>query len=395
MGKCMHFNRESIERISMPTDRDRSEYRDSKEPGLYLYSSRGGAKTFYLYRKFRGKPLRIKIGRYPDFSVTAARERARELKGMLAKGEMPQTTPTTNKPEQVTLGEIGREYLRVRNLSKGSVKLYQGRLDTQLKPWSGRPIASISKKQLVALHGDIARKSGKHMADLTMKLFGAIYNFFMDRHDHPGPNPVKTLSANKLWKTSAADRRQGIIARNDLPKWFRVVMRHESKDERDYLFLLLMTGMRRTEAVTMRWEHVDFEKKMFTVHETKNGKSHSLPMTGFLEELFQSRFRGKRNQTGLVFPSQRDRNAPMYVSTLSERIGKEAGISFTLHDLRRTFITMADELDLSEYVVKRLVNHSTASDVTAGYIISEVDRLREPLEKITQYILSLAGEQNE
>ena len=65
MGKCIHFNRESIEGISAPADRDRTEYRDRKEPGLYLYCSRGGARTFYLYRKFRGKPLRVKIGRYP------------------------------------------------------------------------------------------------------------------------------------------------------------------------------------------------------------------------------------------------------------------------------------------------------------------------------------------
>ena len=318
---------------------------------------------------------------------------------MLAKGEMPQTKPTVHKHEQVTLGEIGSEYIRVRNLSRNSVELYQGRLDIQLKHWVDHPIVSISKKQLITLHGVIARKSGKHMADITLRLFGAFYNFFMDRYDYPGPNPVKTLSVNKLWKTSAADRRQGIITKDDLPKWFRTVMQHESEDERDYLLLLLMTGMRKTEAVTMRWEHVDFEKKMFTVYKTKNGKPHSLPMTDFLEEMFRNRFKDKRSQTGLVFPSNRPplrkKGAPMNVSTLSDRISKEAGMSFTLHDLRRTFITLADGLDFSGHVVKRLVNHSTTADVTAGYIISEVDRLREPSEKITQHILSLVGEKNE
>ena len=68
-----------------------------------------------------------------------------------------------------------------------------------------------------------------------------------------------------------------------------------------------------------------------------------------------------------------------------------SGIEFTLHDLRRTFITVAESLDISVYAVKRLVNHKMSNDVTAGYIIADVERLREPMQKITDYLLKLAG----
>ena len=65
-------------------------------------------------------------------------------------------------------------------------------------------------------------------------------------------------------------------------------------------------------------------------------------------------------------------------------------MKFTLHDLRRLFITQADALDLSTFVVKRLVNHSMGSDVTSGYVVSDVERLRGPMQKIEDRILSLA-----
>ena len=58
-----------------------------------------------------------------------------------------------------------------------------------------------------------------------------------------------------------------------------------------------------------------------------------------------------------------------------------------VHDLRRTFITTAESLDIPAYALKRLLNHKMNHDVTAGYIIMDVDRLRKPMQKITDYLL--------
>jgi integrase len=62
-----------------------------------------------------------------------------------------------------------------------------------------------------------------------------------------------------------------------------------------------------------------------------------------------------------------------------------SGIKFTFHDLRRTFITVAESLDISAYAIKRLVNHKNGSDVTEGYIIANHDRLRAPMQRITDF----------
>jgi len=70
-----------------------------------------------------------------------------------------------------------------------------------------------------------------------------------------------------------------------------------------------------------------------------------------------------------------------------EKVIELSGVHFTLHDLRRTFITAAESLDISPYTVKRLANHKMSRDVTAGYIISDLERLRTPMEKISQFLL--------
>ena len=73
---------------------------------------------------------------------------------------------------------------------------------------------------------------------------------------------------------------------------------------------------------------------------------------------------------------------------------KATGIHFTVHDLRRTFITIAESLDIPAYALKRLMNHKMSNDVTAGYIVADVDRLRKPMQLITDYILKCMGLRN-
>ena len=115
--------------------------------------------------------------------------------------------------------------------------------------------------------------------------------------------------------------------------------------------------------------------------DTKNHQPLTLPLTDFIYNLLENRkaaansdyvFAGDGKSGYLIEP----RRQVQKVIQLSE-------VSFTLHDLRRTFITIAEGLDISAYALKRLVNHKMSNDVTAGYIISDVERLRKPMEQVS------------
>jgi integrase len=88
-----------------------------------------------------------------------------------------------------------------------------------------------------------------------------------------------------------------------------------------------------------------------------------------------------------VFPGHGVRGHLISPKKSKAKVIEATGIWFSLHDLRRTFTTIAESLDIPAYALKRMLNHSDGSDVTAGYIVGNVERLREPMQKVTDYLM--------
>lgn len=105
-------------------------------------------------------------------------------------------------------------------------------------------------------------------------------------------------------------------------------------------------------------------------------------MSDVLIDILNYRLRFKTNN--YVF-SSRKKQYLAYPEKALKHLCTESGVKFTFHDLRRTFITVAESLDISTYAIKRLVNHKNGSDVTEGYIIANHDRLRAPMQRITDF----------
>jgi integrase len=161
---------------------------------------------------------------------------------------------------------------------------------------------------------------------------------------------------------------------------------------RDYLLLLLLTGLRRREASTLRWNDVDFEARTLTIRAevAKNKQEHCLPLTDFLFLLLSHRWENRRTDSEYVFPGRR--GGPIVEPKLAvARVVEKSGCDFVLHDLRRTNISMAAKLGVPHHIIKKLVNHVASTDVTDGYIIIHLDHLREPMTLINNRFLTLFG----
>lgn len=153
----------------------------------------------------------------------------------------------------------------------------------------------------------------------------------------------------------------------------------------DFLLLLLFTGLRRQEATRLRWENVDLLERTLTIPDPKNHEPLRLPLSSFVYELLSKRSGRAINE--YVFPGTGTQGYLVEPRAAIHCVVESSGVDFTLHDLRRTFITVADSLDIPAYAIKRLVNHKMRGDVTAGYIVSDVERLRRPMQQITDFIL--------
>ena len=146
------------------------------------------------------------------------------------------------------------------------------------------------------------------------------------------------------------------------------------------------------EGLSLEVSQVDLVRKTFTFLVTKNRKPLTLPLPSHLYSVLKKRIKGLEKGTRFVFPGGGLGNQYSEPRKQVKKVVDSSGVKFILHDLRRHFVTYAEALDLSAYVIKMLVNHSLPkSDVTAGYIIPDVERLRKPMQMIENRILTIAG----
>ncbi len=229
-----------------------------------------------------------------------------------------------------------------------------------------------------------------------MRYLRALFNFaaaeYQDQTGKPfiEVNPVYKLSQTKAWFRIA--RRQTVIKAYELGSWVKAVQLLANTDIRDYFMVVLLTGLRKEEALKLRWSDVDFEEKTFVIREPKNHRDHTLPMSDFIFDVFKHR--KAISVSDFVFANKRGQVIYNFRYAMA-KLKEATGIEFCIHDLRRTFATVAESLDIPAYALKRLLNHADGNDVTAGYIVANVDRLREPMQKITDFVLEKVTETEE
>lgn len=180
-------------------------------------------------------------------------------------------------------------------------------------------------------------------------------------------------------------RRTGHVKPHELKQWFQATKELQNTVSRDFLQFLVFIGLRKNEALILRWTDIDFKAKTLTVQDTKNSDTHTLPLTDFLLALLKERKREIESEW--VFPGPNPEFHLKEPRAAAERVEELSKVEFTLHDLRRTFITIAESLDLPAYALKRFANHRF-TDITASYIISDVERLRRPMTQTSESILA-------
>ncbi|MBQ0797552.1 tyrosine-type recombinase/integrase [Zhongshania sp.] len=292
-------------------------------------------------------------------------------------------------------------------------------VENHLADWQSRQLRDITRDMVAQRHTQIA--SPKSATDLgspvgannVMRVLRALFNFANGQYeDEEGKslfpdNPVSRLSHTRAWNPET--RRQRIIKTVDLPAWFGAIQQLRKPEEQrvdwcsstvaDYLEFILFTGLRRDDALCLLWDQVDLKAKtMEPVIHKKQKTVMGFPLAEHVAALLARRHSERVND--YVFPGRE----PFGKSGQSKRLDDPkkqiarvialSGVEFSSHDLRRTFITVAESLDLSPFALKRLCSHSAGSDVTAGYVIMDIERLRSPAEKISRYLLRASSKED-
>lgn len=364
-------------------------YRDTQLTGFGLrVGSR--SKVYFAEGQVGSATRRVSIGRADLCAPEVARKKALAVLSEMSEGRHPTQEKRKAKAERVTLTTAFDRFFEARDkLSPVTVNSYSRTAKIYLKAWRTKPMNEVTRQLVLAKHQEIAKAHGEVTANNVMRHLRSVYNFIAATQDDFPPNPVLILSQARAWYRER--RRQTLVAATDLPQWWKAVMA-EPDYSRDFLLTALFTGMRRGELLRLRWENVDLTARTLHLPTTKNGDPLNLPLSVFLADMLTER-RKRAGASPWVFPGPGKLGHLMEVKKFLDRVEAGSGVSFTLHDLRRTFITIAESLDVPYYALKRLLNHRANGDVTGGYIVVNAERLRGPVELVAARILELANVQ--
>lgn len=378
-NRTFPFTQQRIEKLPVAPDGKRIDYFDSAFPKLTCRVTATGTKTFAVL-KWTGKAAtRITLGRYPDMSVSDARQKASESLSDLAKGINPTEEKRKARLKGITLQELLNRYLLDKGDLREASKLdYAKKLNQGFGDWLDKPIDSITRDMVLTRRNQFTggRDNKLRVLRLLMKYAVATLKAIDE-------NPVDVLTDGGLW--AKPKRKKRMIASDDLKDWYAAVLNLENEKAKVYLLLLLHTGLRDQDVRYLEWRDVDFKNDCLTARDTKNHAD----FTAFIAPQIKPYLRNLEALTGdgrFVFPGNTaDGVMDIPRKPIRQVIG-QSGVEFSSHDLKRTFLTIGESAHIPFSLLQSLVNHKTDNDVTGGYINPEAKTLKAATFKIADYI---------
>jgi integrase len=157
--------------------------------------------------------------------------------------------------------------------------------------WLKKPLLSITRDMIAKRH-KVLGEASQARASLAMRYLRSIFNFaiaeYTDAEGKPliTDNPVKKLSQTRAWYR--VERRR-VLKPHQLAPFMQAVLALENALARDYFLLVLLTGLRRQEALDLRWEQVNLTYQTLTIIDPKNRQDHTLPLSDYLLEMLARR----------------------------------------------------------------------------------------------------------
>jgi integrase len=291
--------------------------------------------------------------------------------------------PKATAKGEVTLGQAAAAYLIARpNLAERSKRDYGRVFDVYLADWRDMKLSAITRDVVERRHLELGKERGHATANIVMRTVRAVYNWAIDRYPDIGANPVRL---SRQW--FKVHRRERHIRADEMARFYQAIMKLESAVARDFLRLLLFTGLRRTEAAGLKWSDIDLEAKTIRLPalRTKAKRKLDLPMSGYVFRLLKAR--RAIGDAEFVFPANSASGHVEEPKKTFKLVAEACGISISAHDLRRSFSKAAIAAGIHTLHLKALLNHSVGeSDVTIGYVSLSTEDLRGPAQKVADQI---------
>jgi integrase len=381
--KSLRLTKTSVERIQPEPGRDVLRW-DDVLPSFGVRVKPSGVRSYIVqYRNRAGRTRRITIGRHGLFMVDQARKAARRVLLAAADGQDPAGARAEKQPT-LTIADLGQRYLDEHARPKkkpSSVKADLCNLKNHILPALGRrEIADVSRADVARLHHSMRGTPGG--ANRTLALLSKMFNLAERWELRPdGTNPCRHVERYRERKI------ERFLSDEELARLGNVLERADrdgfaSCSAVAAIRLLIFTGCRSSEILSLRWENVDQQRRLLRLPDSKTG-ARSVPLNAPALAVL-SQLEG--NGLPWVLPGRRDGSHLVNLSKPWDSIRKLARLEgLRLHDLRHSFASVGASSGLGLPTIGKLLGHTQAA-TTQRYAHLADDPLRKASEAIAAHL---------
>jgi integrase len=358
---------------------------DSQLPGFGVRLKASGRRTFIIqFRNKSGRSRRLTLGRMGVLTPDEAKKEARLLLAGVSKGEDPaesrkrqRALPTFEEFSELYVSEFAEKQKK-----PSTVAHDRGLLNNVLIPALGRrQISDISRQDISRFHSSHSEHPIK--ANRALELAAAMFGYAELRgFREEGTNPCRRI------KKFQAKARERYLSMDELSSLGAVLAEVEMTQEEasgaiNAIRLLVFSGCRRNEVLSLRWADVDFERSCLRLPDTKTGSR-----TVLLNSEAVSVLRGCKRILGNphVFPGKKKGKHLVNLQKPWARIRAKAGLQdVRIHDLRHTYASVGAGIGGGLYMIGSLLGHSQSA-TTQKYAHLDDGPVRDLNERIAREI---------
>lgn len=387
----INFTEKGIAALPIPAKQDgQAIYYDSgSRDGLMLIATYGGTKTFYHYVFFEKKPVRTKIGRWPQFKVAAARAVAHTMSENATQNGTHPGEKRRDNLRDITLKQFYEtvyrpEYSLVYKKPR-SVANDDSIFTHRLGEFHNRYLHSIQTSELEKLHNQTKQTHSPYTANRVLSLIKHMYVIaakygYVKGHENPAAGIRKF----------AEKSRDRFLQSDELKRFFNALDAEDNEVFKNYVLISLFSGQRRGNILGLRWSQIDLNNGFMYLPDTKNSEPMQVPITGQLRDLLE---KIKQNaKSDCVLPSNKSQSGHLEDPKRPWRdLLARAGIeNLRLHDLRRTMGSYQAITGASTNIIGKSLGHKSTS-ATMVYARLSADPVRESMQKATDKMLEFGS----
>lgn len=355
-------------------------YWDSVVTGLGVRVTANGARSFVLrYRTRSRRDRTYTIGSFPEWEGPAAREEAKQLKRKIDRGGDP-LADLQDQRNAPTVTDMCERYVeehlpKKRPSSQGDDR---SMIRLEIMPALGKKqVREVTFADVDAIHRKITRGKGRrpapHRANRVVALLSKMFGLAI-KWGWRADNPAKGVERNPEAK------RERYLKPEELVQLTATLGNWPDQETANIIRLLLLTGARLGEVLSMRWANLDLKGGIWTKPgaTTKQKTVHVVPLNPPAREILA----GLSQDSEYVFPGRNGGHRNDGLKKPWQAIRRRAKLAgLRLHDLRHSYASFLASAGYSLPTIGALLGH-TQPQTTHRYAHLLDDPLRQATDTI-------------